>query len=301
MASSRLTVTLYRHLLRECKRVDARPAVRALIEPHHETARWGLTAPEPEIWERFCHVSIDAPTTRSVVAETFRADHEDNNSMVDLALEALREMQQALEAADQIGFTEPHVELLDAAPQSSYDTYHSRRDPAVSKALKYIAIATLKRDAVRQKFLQKSIAEFPTADAWNRLAVHHRENGNQDESMRCLKEAIAVDADYGDAHNELGCLLLIQNSDQEAIESFKRAKATSRLTARHTPSMNLGAVYHSQQEYFDAMFHYLESLHILQRTPEFRKDLVVLQQVITALAKKIIPDINLAIEANNKN
>ena len=54
--------------------------------------------------------------------------------MVDLALEALREMQQALEAADQIGFTEPHVELLDAAPQSSYDTYHSRRDPAVHHA-----------------------------------------------------------------------------------------------------------------------------------------------------------------------
>ena len=70
-------------------------------------------------------------------------------------------------------------------------------------------------------------------------------------------------AEYGDAHNELGCLLLLgdissdkhmsliavtlENKDAEAIESFEKAKMASRLTARHTPAMNLGALYHAQQ------------------------------------------------------
>jgi tetratricopeptide (TPR) repeat protein len=93
---------------------------------------------------------------------------------------------------------------------------------------------------------QRSIALHPTAEAHTFLGWTYSFQGKLDEAIEQCKEAIAVDADFGNPYNDIGSYLIKLDKLDEAIPWLERATKAPRYEPRHYPHCNLGQVYWSK-------------------------------------------------------
>jgi len=90
---------------------------------------------------------------------------------------------------------------------------------------------------------QQSIALYPTAEAHTFLGWTYSFQGRYDEAIAECKEAIAVDADFGNPYNDIGSYLIKLERLDEAIPWLEAAMKAQRYEPRHYPHCNLGQVY----------------------------------------------------------
>src|SRR5262245_10702556 len=64
---------------------------------------------------------------------------------------------------------------------------------------------------------QKSIASYPTAEAYTFLGWTYSFQGRYEDAIAACKEAIAVDPDFGNPYNDVGSYLIKLNRHEEAI------------------------------------------------------------------------------------
>jgi tetratricopeptide (TPR) repeat protein len=90
---------------------------------------------------------------------------------------------------------------------------------------------------------RESIALHPTAEAHTFLGWTYSFQGRYEEAIAECKEAIAVDADFGNPYNDIGSYLIKLDRLDEAIPWLESAIKASRYEPRHYPHCNLGQVY----------------------------------------------------------
>ena len=90
---------------------------------------------------------------------------------------------------------------------------------------------------------QRSIALHPTAEAHTFLGWTYSFQGRLDDAIAECKEAIAVDAEFGNPYNDIGSYLIKLEKLDEAIPWLERAIKAPRYEPRHYPHCNLGQVY----------------------------------------------------------
>ena len=90
---------------------------------------------------------------------------------------------------------------------------------------------------------QQSIALHATAEAHTFLGWTYSFQGRYEEAIAECKEAIAVDADFGNPYNDIGSYLIKLERLDEAIPWLESAVKARRYEPRHYPHCNLGQVY----------------------------------------------------------
>jgi Tfp pilus assembly protein PilF len=90
---------------------------------------------------------------------------------------------------------------------------------------------------------RQSIALHPTAEAHTFLGWTYSFQGRLEEAIAECKEAIAVDAEFGNPYNDIGSYLIKLGRLDEAISWLERAIEAPRYEPRHYPHCNLGHVY----------------------------------------------------------
>jgi Tfp pilus assembly protein PilF len=93
---------------------------------------------------------------------------------------------------------------------------------------------------------RRSIALHPTAEAHTFLGWTYSFQGRLDDAIAECKQAIAVDADFGNPYNDIGSYLIKLGRPEEAIPWLETAIKAPRYEPRHFPHCNLGQVYWSQ-------------------------------------------------------
>src|SRR5207249_4853364 len=100
-------------------------------------------------------------------------------------------------------------------------------------------------DAAIERY-QQSIALHPTAEAHTFLGWTYSFQGRLEDAIAQCKEAIAVDADFGNPYNDIGSYLIKLGRLDEAIPWLESAIKAPRYEPRHYPHCNLGQVYWAQ-------------------------------------------------------
>ena len=90
---------------------------------------------------------------------------------------------------------------------------------------------------------QQSIALYPTAEAHTFLGWTYSFQGRYEDAIAECKEAIAVDADFGNPYNDIGSYLIKLERLDDAIPWLEAALKARRYEPRHYPHCNLGQVY----------------------------------------------------------
>ena len=90
---------------------------------------------------------------------------------------------------------------------------------------------------------KRSITLYPTAEAHTFLGWTYSFQGRYEEAIAECKEAIAVDADFGNPYNDIGSYLIKLERLDEAIPWLESAIKAPRYEPRHYPHCNLGQVY----------------------------------------------------------
>ena len=90
---------------------------------------------------------------------------------------------------------------------------------------------------------RESIAFHPTAEAHTFLGWTYSFEGRYEDAIAECKEAIAVDADFGNPYNDIGSYLIKLDRLDEAIPWLESAIKAPRYEPRHYPHCNLGQVY----------------------------------------------------------
>ena len=95
----------------------------------------------------------------------------------------------------------------------------------------------------------RSIEAFPTAEAYTFRGWTYSFLGDYDRAIAECREAIKVDADFGNPYNDIGAYLIEQDKWEEAIPWFQKAIIAKRYEARCYPHFNLGRVYEHQHDW----------------------------------------------------
>jgi len=95
----------------------------------------------------------------------------------------------------------------------------------------------------------RSIAAFPTAEAYTFRGWTYSFRGDFDRAIADCLEAIKVDPDFGNPYNDIGAYLIEQEKWDEAIPWFQKAMVAPRYEARPYPFFNLGRVYEHQHRW----------------------------------------------------
>ena len=90
---------------------------------------------------------------------------------------------------------------------------------------------------------RQSIALQPTAEAHTFLGWTYSFQGRLEDAIAECKEAIAVDAEFGNPYNDIGSYLIKLGRLDEAIPWLESAVKAPRYEPRHYPHCNLGQVY----------------------------------------------------------
>jgi Tfp pilus assembly protein PilF len=90
---------------------------------------------------------------------------------------------------------------------------------------------------------RQSIAMHATAEAHTFLGWTYSFQGRFEEAIAQCKEAIAVDAEFGNPYNDIGSYLIKLGRLDEAIPWLESAIKAPRYDPRHYPYCNLGQIY----------------------------------------------------------
>jgi tetratricopeptide (TPR) repeat protein len=107
---------------------------------------------------------------------------------------------------------------------------------------------------------KKSIAAYPTAEAYTFLGWTYSWMGRIDDAIAECHKAIEVDPTFGNPYNDIGSYLMIKGQIDEAIPWLERALAAPRYESYCYPHMNLGRAYEMKRDWLRAKEHYREAL-----------------------------------------
>lgn len=100
---------------------------------------------------------------------------------------------------------------------------------------------------------QRSIATFPTAEAYTFLAWTYSWMGRYDLAIAEALKAVQLDPDYGNPYNDLGAYYLLLGRPDDAIPWLERALQAPRYATPHFPWLNLGRAWVQKQSWDKAM------------------------------------------------
>ena len=127
---------------------------------------------------------------------------------------------------------------------------------------------------------QRSIALHPTAEAHTFLGWTYSFQGRLDDAIAQCKEAIAVDADFGNPYNDIGSYLIKLGKLDEAIPWLEAAIKAKRYEPRHYPHCNLGQVYWAKGHLGQARQEFARAL-------EIQPDYAFAQGALRAIEKQL--------------
>jgi tetratricopeptide (TPR) repeat protein len=111
----------------------------------------------------------------------------------------------------------------------------------------------------------RSIASFPTAEAYTFRGWTYSFVGDYDSAIEDCRRAIKVDPEFGNPYNDIGAYLIEQGKWDEAVPWFEKAIVAKRYEARCYPHFNLGRVYEHQRKWEKAKKCYAQAYAIDKR------------------------------------
>lgn len=115
-------------------------------------------------------------------------------------------------------------------------------------------------DAVR--LYQKSLAVWPTAEAFTYLGWTYSMTQRYEKAIECCHKAIEVDPSFGNPYNDIGAYLIELDQWEEAIPWLHKAIAAQRYDYPQFPHMNLGRVHEHRGRFGTALTFYDRALEI---------------------------------------
>jgi Tfp pilus assembly protein PilF len=107
---------------------------------------------------------------------------------------------------------------------------------------------------------KKSIAAFPTAEAYTFLGWTYSFMGRVDDAIAECHKAIDIDPAFGNPYNDIGAYLLQKGEVDEAIPWFERALEAPRYDSYCYPHMNLGRAWEAKRDWLRARDEYKKAL-----------------------------------------
>jgi Tfp pilus assembly protein PilF len=136
---------------------------------------------------------------------------------------------------------------------------HRRAQDLIEEGLKAASEGLF--DQATKRF-RDSLKLDRSADALTYWAWVESSKGNLQVAAHLCREALQVDADFGNAANDLGSYLAALGQTDLAISYFERAKKCDRYSSRHFPYMNLGRIYWDRGEHWKAFKEYRQAQKI---------------------------------------
>ena len=109
---------------------------------------------------------------------------------------------------------------------------------------------------------ERSLATWPTAEAYTFLGWTYSMNNRYDEAIECCHKAIEVDPTYGNPYNDIGAYLIELKRWKEAIPWLVKATTAERYDSPQFPHLNLGRVYGHLGQYRTALSYLDRSIRL---------------------------------------
>jgi Tfp pilus assembly protein PilF len=107
---------------------------------------------------------------------------------------------------------------------------------------------------------QRSIAAYPTAEAYTFLGWTYSWMGRIDEAIAECHKAIDVDPTFGNPYNDIGSYLMMKGEIDQAIPWLEQALHAPRYESYCYPHMNLGRAYEEKRDWLRAKDEYRKAL-----------------------------------------
>ncbi|MFN0207310.1 MAG: tetratricopeptide repeat protein [Planctomycetota bacterium] len=134
--------------------------------------------------------------------------------------------------------------------------YAERRAPAERALSEALRLQNEGRYGDAERRYRRSIALFPTAEAYTFLGWALSFLDKHDEAIQTCKRAIELDPDFGNPYNDIGAYLIQLGKHELAIPWLERAKQARRYDCYHYPYYNLGRVFEMMGRFHDALKEY---------------------------------------------
>lgn len=109
---------------------------------------------------------------------------------------------------------------------------------------------------------ERSLAVWPTAQAFVGLGQTYGMTRRQDEAIECCQKALDLDPTFGKAYNDIGVYLIESNRWEEAIPWLEKAMKSGRHESPQLPMLNLGRVYAHLGQYRTALRYLDQSISL---------------------------------------
>ena len=123
---------------------------------------------------------------------------------------------------------------------------------------------------------EKSIARYPTAEAYTFLGWTYSFKGDLDRAIAECLNAIQVDPDFGNPYNDIGAYLIEKEDPYSAIPWLKKAMVAKRYECYYYPHYNLGRVRELQRRWLDALHEYSAALEFY---PDYESAIKAIRRV----------------------
>lgn len=130
---------------------------------------------------------------------------------------------------------------------------------------------------------RKSIATFPTAEAYTFLGWVFSMMGKLEQAIEACKTAVQVDPTFGNPYNDIGAYLISLKRIDEAVPWLQKSIAAERYDARHYPHFNLGRVLEIRGEWEAALTEYGKALTL---NPDYQLARDAAKRIRSLLARR---------------
>ena len=111
-------------------------------------------------------------------------------------------------------------------------------------------------------YYRRSLDCMESPEAYTFMAWTLSMRGEYERAITLCKQAIALDADFGNPWNDIGAYLLALGKCQEAIPFLEQALRCPRYLTYHYAHYNLGRAYEKMTEFERARRKYREALSL---------------------------------------
>ncbi|MEZ4655160.1 MAG: tetratricopeptide repeat protein [Candidatus Eisenbacteria bacterium] len=130
-------------------------------------------------------------------------------------------------------------------------------------------------DAIR--LYHESIQAHPTAEAYTFLGWTHSARKDFTRAIALCRQAIDLDADYGNPYNDIGAYLIEQGHWDEAEPWLQAATRARRYGSYHLPHYNLGRLFERRFDFERARRHFRTAVRLEPRYKPARQALLRLE------------------------
>jgi len=123
---------------------------------------------------------------------------------------------------------------------------------------------------------QKSIAAYPTPEAYTFLGWAMSHFGKFEEAIGFCKQAIEIDPQFGNPYNDIGAYLIELGHLDEAIPYLEKATKAPRYESYCYPHYNLGRVWEEKGHLKEAIRSYQKAI---EENPEYHVALQAIERL----------------------